>query len=97
MFTLHRMTPSTGQAPEPKAPPTKLIVLCAFDRDEEGTLQPAFEPREMPDERRAVVTAKEMAKRHTGVITWSREANPAIGEYGPSEVLFQAGEMPDLD
>ena len=59
MFTLHRMTPSTGQAPEPKAPPTKLIVLCAFDRDEEGTLQAAFGPREMPDERRAVMTAND--------------------------------------
>ncbi len=97
MFTLHRIPQSTGQAPETKAPPTKLIVLCAFDRDQEGLLQPAFEPREMPDERRAVSTAREMARRHVGVITWSRTANPSIGEYGPSEVLFQAGEVPDLD
>jgi len=42
-------------------------------------------------------TAKEMARRHTAVITWARDANPAIGEYGPSEVLFQADEVPDLD
>src|SRR4051812_3566053 len=97
MFTLHRMPQSTGQVPEAKALPARLIVLCAFDRDDEGSLQPAFEPREIPDERRAVLTAKEMARRHAGVITWSREANPAVGEYGPSEVLFRAGDVPDLD
>jgi hypothetical protein len=74
-----------------------LIVLMAFDRDDEGTLQPVFEPREMPDERRAVNAAREMAQRHAGVITWRREANPSIGEYGPAEILYQAGDVPDLD
>ena len=87
---------STGTVPQIKLP-DKLIVLCAFDRDADGQLLQAFEPREMPDERRAVARAREMAHRHAGVITWSRTANPAIGEYGPSEVLFQAGDVPDLD
>jgi hypothetical protein len=58
---------STGQLPVPKLG-QKLVVLMAFDRDEEGALQPAFEPRQMPDERRAIQTAKEMATRHVGVI-----------------------------
>ena len=31
---------------EKPAKPTKLIVLLAFVRDEEGELQPSFEPRE---------------------------------------------------
>jgi hypothetical protein len=95
MAPVIRMTPP-GQLHEPKLP-NHLIVLMAFDRDDEGTLQQVFEPREMPDERRAVNSAKDMAQRHAGVITWRREANPAIGEYGPAEVLYQAGEVPDLD
>lgn len=92
--TVIRMT-GTGQAPEPKLA-GKLIVLCAFDKDEHGVLHAAFEPREMPDERRAVATARDMAKRHVGVIAWSREANVATGEYGPSEVLYKAGEVPEM-
>lgn len=97
MFTLHRMPQhSTGVLPQPKLP-SKLIVLWAFDRDEDGALQPAFEAREMPDERRAVAAAKLLSHQHAGVVTWSREANPATGEYGPSEVLFQHGAVPDLD
>ena len=95
MVTVIRMTPP-GQLPEPKLRP-HLIVLIAFDRDDEGALQPAFEPREMPDERRAVNAARDLAARHAGVITWRREANPAVGEYGQPEILYQAGEVPDLD
>ena len=48
MSTIIRMTPP-GQLPELKVA-TKLIVLCAFDKDDEGALHAAFEPREMPDE-----------------------------------------------
>ena len=95
MVTVIRMTPP-GQAPTPKLP-THPIVLMAFDRDDKGTLNPVFEPREMPDERRAVNAARDLAARHAGAITWRREANPAIGEYGHPEILFQAGEVPDLD
>jgi hypothetical protein len=95
MSTIVRMMP-TGQLPVQRLA-AKLIVLCAFDRDEDGTLHAAFEPREMPDERRAISTARELSHRHVGVIAWMREANPAAGEYGPSEVLYQAGDIPDLD
>lgn len=80
---------------EPK--PTKLIVLLAFDRSEEGELLPAFEPREMRDEGTAIRTAKEMARRHVGVITWSRSADLLLGEFGPPVVLYQEGDVPDLD
>ena len=96
MFALHRLPQPTGSTPEPKLA-SKLIVLAVFDRDEEGILHPAFEPREMPDERRAVATAQMMALRHAGVIAWSRTANPAAGDYGPSQILFQSGDLPDLD
>jgi hypothetical protein len=85
-----------GQLPEQEPFVGKLIVLCAFDRDEEtGELVAAFEPREMPDERRAVLAAKEMSRRHA--ITWAREADLRLGEYGWSEVLYQHGSIPDLD
>jgi hypothetical protein len=88
---------SVGKLPEPKLPKLKLIVLMAFDRGEEGELVPAFEAREMPDERRAVQTAQEMSHRHDGVIAWARDANPALGEFGVSEELFRSGDIPDLD
>jgi hypothetical protein len=80
---------------EPK--PTKLIVLLAFDRSEDGELLPAFEPREMRDEGTAIRTAKEMARRHVGVIAWSRSADLLLGEFGPPVVLYQQGDVPDLD
>lgn len=43
------------------ATPTKLIVLLAFTHDEEGGLQPDFEPREMQSEDRARHEARMMA------------------------------------
>jgi len=102
MGVLHRMPgmggsgESTGVLLQPKLKP-KLIVLWAFDRGEDGELHPAFEAREMPDERRAMTKARELSHHHEGVIAWSREANAAEGDYGPSEVLFQHGAIPDLD
>ena len=81
----------------PVAKPAKLVVLMAFDRGENGELQPAFEAREMPSEERAVRTAKEIASRHAGVIAWMRDANLALGDYGQSEELYRSGDIPDLD
>ena len=60
-------------------------------------VDPAFEAREMPDERRAIATATELSRRHHGVIAWMRDAKPAAGEFGPPEELYRAGEIPDLD
>lgn len=84
------------QLPTP-TPKTKLIVLMAFDRSDDGGLLPAFEAREMPDEERAVRTARDMATRHDGVIAWSRPARPDIGEFGEPVELYRAGEIPDMD
>jgi hypothetical protein len=41
--------------------------------------------------------AKEIAGSHTGVVAWSREANPDIGEYGPPTTLYLSGEVPDME
>lgn len=75
----------------------KLIVLAAFDRNDDGELVPAFDPRQIDTAGRAVREATLLAGSHTGVVAWSRDADPVLGEYGPPEVLFQHGEIPDLD
>jgi hypothetical protein len=75
----------------------KLVVLMAFDRNEDGELVPAFEPRQYDDEARARREAKAMAESHDGVIAWSREADPALGEYGEPAELFHSGEIPDME
>lgn len=74
----------------------KLIVVAAFDRDEHGELQAVFAPAEQISEARAIRTAKSLATKHAGVVAWSREANPTLGEYGPPTILFQAGSVPDM-
>ena len=72
-------------------------VVMAFNRDEEGELQPAFGAMEQQSEHRAIRTAKALAAKHAGVIVWSREANPAIREYGEPTTLFINGEVPDME
>ncbi|WP_245432052.1 hypothetical protein [Aminobacter aminovorans] len=75
----------------------KLIVVAAFNRDDKGDLKPAFDPRQMQSEDAAKRLAKMIESEHAGVIAWSREANPAIGEYGEPTILYQAGQVPDMD
>ncbi|EUB97336.1 hypothetical protein PMI07_000912 [Rhizobium sp. CF080] len=75
----------------------KLIVLAAFTKDDEGNLIPAFDPRQVDNEERAKRDARMMADQYDGVVAWSRDADPAIGEYGPPVVLFQSGEIPELE
>lgn len=84
-----------GMLPEQKMP--KLIVVVAFDRDENGDLQAVFGPAEQQSEERAIRTARTLATKHAGVIAWSREANPTLGEYGEPVTLFQAGDVPDME
>ena len=88
---------STGQAPVTK--PTKLVVLMAFIRDEEGELRPAFEPREVQSEDKAKMDARRMAALGTyaGVITCSRSADLVNGEFGEPVVLFQHGDVPEME
>lgn len=75
----------------------KLVVLAAFNKTDDGDLVPAFEPRQVDTEERAVREAKLLAGSHAGVMAWSRDADPALGEFGPPTILFQAGELPDLE
>lgn len=71
----------------------KLIVLAAFVRNEEGELVPAFDPRQVDLEARAKREARIMAEQYVGVVAWSREADPSIGECSPPVGIFQSGEI----
>lgn len=88
---------STGQALERKL--KTLVVLMAFVRDEEGELQPAFEPREVPSEDKAKMDARRMSALGTyaGIICWSRSADLVNGEFGEPAVLFQHGDVPEME
>ncbi|ODT68273.1 MAG: hypothetical protein ABS75_21225 [Pelagibacterium sp. SCN 63-23] len=86
---------STGQPPLVKS--TTLIVLAAFERDEDGELRPAFEAQQMPSEHAAIQRAKLMSRGYAGVIAWRRPAKPDEGEFGEPEVLFSAGDLPEMD
>lgn len=81
----------------PQRQTPKLIVVIAFDRDEEGSLQRVYGPAELQSEERAIRTAKALAGKHAGAIAWSREANPSIGEYGEPKTLFVVGDVPDIE
>lgn len=86
---------STGTTPQLK--PTTLFVLAAFDRGEDGELRPAFEAQQMPSESAAVARAKLMAQSYAGVIAWSRHAKPDEGEFGEPVVLWQHGDVPEME
>ncbi|ESX10457.1 hypothetical protein NKH34_13380 [Mesorhizobium sp. M1148] len=75
----------------------KLIVVVAFDRGEDGELFAAYGPTDQQSEERAVRTAKALSSGHVGVIAWSRDADPALGDYGPPTTLFVCGDVPDMD
>jgi hypothetical protein len=81
----------------PVTVPTTLIVVWAFDKGEDGELAPAFEPREMMSEDRAIGHARLLATQHGAVIAWSRSARPDTGEFGEPKVLFQHGDVPELE
>jgi hypothetical protein len=77
--------------------PTRLIVVMAFDLADDGELAPTFDAGQFDSEERALRSARELSRKHHGVIAWSREAEPNIGEYGPPTTIFQSGEVPDME
>ncbi|UVK46642.1 hypothetical protein BPNPMPFG_002335 [Mesorhizobium sp. AR07] len=81
--------------PQQKAP--KLIVVTAFHRDETGDLQPVFGPAEQQAEDRAIRTAKGLTAKHAGVIAWSRDANPMLGEDSEPTTFFVGRDVPDME
>jgi hypothetical protein len=51
----------------------------------------------MKGEDTAVYVAQTLVNDYAGVVVWCREANVAIGEQGPSVILFQSGQVPEFD
>ncbi len=75
----------------------RLIVVAAFDKNDDGELFPAFDPMSFETEGRAMKAATSLEGKHSGIVAWSREADPDIGEYGPPAIIFQFGEIPDME
>ena len=75
----------------------KLIVVVAFDRADDGELFTAYGPTDQQSEERATRAPKALAGQHAGVIAWSRDADPALGDYGPPTTLFVSGDVPDME
>lgn len=73
--------------------------LPRFCRDEEGDLQPAFEAREGQSEQQAKQQARLLRSsgEYAGVIAWWRSADLANGEFGEPVILFQEGEVPQME
>ncbi|RAZ72441.1 hypothetical protein [Mesorhizobium atlanticum] len=86
---------TTHVLPEQKKP--KLIVVVAFDRGDDGELFPMYGPADQQSEERAIRTAKALAGKHVDAIARSRDADPALGDYGPPETLFVSGDVPDME
>ncbi|HEV7249068.1 MAG TPA: hypothetical protein VGN93_19015 [Shinella sp.] len=74
----------------------KLVVLAAFNKTDDGDLVPAFDPRQVDKEARAVREAKMLATVHAGVTAWSHDADPSIGEYArPMSIrIWSEGPLP---
>jgi hypothetical protein len=60
-------------------------------------LVPAFDPRQVETEGRAKMDAMLLSDKYAGVVAWSREADPSIGEYGPPVIIYQRGDIPELE
>ena len=86
---------SDALLPERRLP--KLIVVAVSIAARTESCLPYMDLPSSSMKSGAVRTAKSLAANHAGVIAWSREANPALGEYGPPTVLFQTGEVPDME
>jgi hypothetical protein len=75
--------------------PVTYHVVVAFDRDQEGELQPG-EAQEVMSPVVAERRARALALEHTGALAFSRTGNPATGEFEDAVILAQFGEV-DLD
>ncbi|WP_457300862.1 hypothetical protein [Phyllobacterium sp. P5_D12] len=41
--------------------------------------------------------ARYLAVKCAGVLAWVRDAQPEAGGYGPPTILFQSGDVPELE
>ena len=38
-----------------------------------------------------------IADKHAGVVAWSRDADPMVGEYGLPTIHYQNGQIPEME
>jgi hypothetical protein len=74
-----------------------LHVVIAYHLDSSGALSEAFEPLQAPSLARAMGLAKDLSSRYIGVRVTSWTSDPANGDYGLPEVIYQVGTVPDDD
>ncbi|MBZ9605238.1 hypothetical protein [Phyllobacterium chamaecytisi] len=80
-----------------KAHPARLIVVVAFSRADNGQLVPAYDPMQFETPEEATRMARYLAVKCAGVLAWVRDAQPDAGGYGPPTILFQSGDVPELE
>ncbi len=80
-----------------KAYPARLIVVVAFSRANNGRLVPASDPMQFDTPHEATQMARYLAAKCAGVLAWVRDAQHEVGGYGPPTILFQSGDVPELE
>ena len=77
--------------------PARLIVVVAFSRADNGQLVPAYDPMQFDTPEDATRMARYLAGKCVGVLAWVRDVQPDVGGYGQPTILFQSGDVPDLE
>ena len=77
--------------------PARLIVVGAYTRTDGGKLVPAYDPMQSNTEEDAMHMARYLAASCAGVLAWSRDADADTGTYGPPTILFQSGDVPEME
>lgn len=75
----------------------RLIVVVAFSRADNDALVQTYDPMQFDTPEEAVRMAWCLTGKCAGVLAWSREVQPDIAAYGPPTVLFQYGEVPEME
>jgi hypothetical protein len=78
-------------------PRPKLIAMAAFAETDEGDMIAAFDARQYDSEERATRESRSIQDKHAGIIAWSRDADPLLGDFGPPNLLSQSGKIPDME
>jgi hypothetical protein len=73
-------------------PAVTYYVVVAYDRSDNGDLQPG-EPKELPSAEAAKRRLASIAHQHIGVVAFSRTGDPATGDFENAEILSQAGDV----
>ena len=75
----------------------RLIVVVAFSRADSDELVQTYDPMQFDTAEGAVRMVRYLTGERAGVLAWSREVQPDIAAYGPPTVLFQSGEVPEME